>query len=141
MKTYRLLFILIASLIVFSGCENDDDPQPEPQINYGVRYKLDLQGEFSNVSVTYYEPNTEMKTTEPTDFPWELNLSNYSSGDTVSMEFSFTPVPLEPYSFTGLVEVTNANDGSVVNSGGPQGSVSAAPNDNPISRAYEYVIP
>ncbi len=139
MKTYQLLFIVIASLFVFSGCDNDDDPQPEPQISYDVLYKLDLQGEFSNVSITYYEPNTVMKTTEPTDFPWELNLSNYSSGDTVSMEFSFTPVSLEPYSFNSIIEVTN--DGTPVNSGGHQGSVSAAPNDNPISREYEYIIP
>lgn len=138
----RNIFAIIALIVVFAiGCNNDDndDPQPEPEVKYSVTYKVDVAG-GEDLTVSFSQKGNEINTLSGIVTPWEQKLGEFASGDSVIFDMSFKTIQNQQVSYSFSVDIEKTNGDYVT---GNQGSQTIAPTDTSIiiTRGWDYKIP
>lgn len=123
----NLIFVFVTFSLIFTlSCKKDDPlPIPNPQENYSVDYKLDMNGSYDDFQLSYFEPGSVLKRATSINSPWEVTWDNFREGDSVAFRLRFKTVPMEEISYQYSVSVIR--DGSYI--AGSTGSQILTPGD------------
>ncbi len=133
--------IVLGIVMSFSPCKKDsDDPEPQPQNDYAVRYSLDITGEYDSLLVAYFGPASGLVEVENPGSSWDINLMGYSAGDSVYLEFAFRSRPFKEVLYQYSVDVHQQGNDYIENH---TESYNFTPGDTalPVRVSWGYKIP
>lgn len=100
-----LITILLAASL---GCNKDsnsgDDPPSDK--NYTVEYKFDINENYKNFKLKYYEPSLVKKEVEKPISPWQKSFANFKQGDSVFFHLEIVPLKNTTLIYSWEVNIT-----------------------------------
>lgn len=140
MKVKFTGLIALSLLLSFSACKKDsDDPEPQPQNNYAVRYSLDITGEYDSLKVAYYGPASGFVEVENPGSSWDINLMGYSAGDSIALKFEFHTRPYKEVLYQYSIDVHQQDNDYIQNYNDSQ-NISPADTALPITVTRSHII-
>ncbi len=108
MKKNLTIIVITIFFASYIGCTKDsnsgDDPPSDK--NYTVEYKFDINENYNNFKLKYYEPSLVKKEVEKPITPWQKSFTNFKQGDSVVFHLEIVPLKNTTLIYSWEVNIT-----------------------------------